>query len=488
MPEPRMRSLTAAVVVVALPFASSRAEAQTYPDEGSEPMGRAGAWVARASDPIALARNPAGLAGQPLRLSAGEDLAFRHACFTRVKAAGDTTDDGVAPGARHPRVCDDAGPIPVGFVALAIPLGARAAIGAGIVTPHGVPRSSWPSFVGASPAPQRYLLLSSTALMAIPTVGGAIEILPGIRVGASVGWGLAWMRTSAAAPGLAQDGISPALDDVKVTVTATDLFVPRGTIGAHADVGELVELGAAFMASAPIDAGGHATTEANAFTTRAASGDDSKIARGRIEGAELSIPIPMQASLGVRVRIPRRDAGARRDPIESELADLELDTTWSNDAAIDRYGMRFPPGVLVPGTAGTLPANADVERRRRDVLGARLGGDANLIPGVLAVRAGTFVEPRSGTPGLVGLETTTGMRVGVSVGATARIRARGGAALDVSLALLHVFVSDMDASDPSADGVHAVTGSAPHRTRWPVGLGTLEDGLDVIHLGVAHRF
>lgn len=487
-----MRSLRIALGTLAIVLVSTAARAsgsaQSYPDEGSEPMGRGGAWVARASDPIALSRNPAGLAGQPLRLSAGEDLPFRHACFTRVKAASDTTDDGVAPGSRYPRVCDDAAPLPVGFLALNLPLGERAAIAAGIVTPHGVPRASWPSFVGASPSPQRYLLLESTAVMAIPTIGAAYEIARGLRLGASVGWGLAWVETSAAAPGLAQDGISPALDDVKVTVKAKDLFVPRATLGAHASVGPLVELGAMFAWSAPIVAGGVATTEANAFTARAAGGDTSKIARGRIEGAELSIPLPMEAALGVRVRLPRDGEHARREPMEGEIADLELDVTWSNDGAIDRYGVRFPPGVLVPGTAGTLPADASAERRHRDVVGVRVGGDANLIPGVLAVRAGTFVEPRTGTAGFTGLETMSGTRAGVSLGVTARVHARGGAAFDVSLALLHVFVSDLDASDPSADGLRAVTGTEPHRTRWPVGLGTIEDGLDVLHLGVAYRF
>src|SRR5262245_44336287 len=102
--------------VVAITFAS----VFSYPDEGSEPMGRAGAWVARASDPIAIARNPAGLAGQALRMSAGWDLAFRHACVGEI--------------------CDTAAPFPVGFIALALPATPRLSIGTGVVTPHGIAR------------------------------------------------------------------------------------------------------------------------------------------------------------------------------------------------------------------------------------------------------------------------------------------------------------------------------------------------------------
>lgn len=478
-----MRGLSLALAIVLAAGTARASSAAGYPEEGSEPMGRAGAWVARASDPIAIARNPAGLAGQPLRLSLGADVALRSACMTRVKSEGDTTGDGVAPGASYPRVCDDAAPLPVGFVALTVPLGPRAAVGLGIVTPHGVPRASWPAFAEGRAAPQRYLLLDSTVLMAIPTASFAYEVWSGLRLGASLGWGVAWVRTSAAAPALATAGIDPAVDDVKLTVTAADAFVPRATVGAHASILPFLEAGASFMASAPIEAGGFADTEANAFTARAATGDDSKIAHGRVRDVALTVPLPMEASLGVRARVPRGEP-ARRDPLDEELFDVELDLTWSQSSAMDGYGLRFPTGFLVPGTAGTLPARVDIERRHRDVLGLRLGGDVNVVPSVLALRAGAFFEPAAGVPGFTGPETFAGARAGASVGATARIAAPGGRALDVSVAFLHMAVADVSAT---GDGAHAVTGAPPHRTSWPVGLGTREDALDVLHLGLAYR-
>lgn len=525
-----MRALTRVAIAAIVLFASARARASNvleYPEEGTEATGRGGAWIARATDPIALATNPAGLAGQPLRLSVGEDLAFRRACFTRLKASSDTTDDGVSPGAEYPRVCDDAGPLPVGYLAMAIPIGRRFALGAGIVTPHGLPRSSWPMFVDGRPAPQRYMLLESTALMAVPTFGAAAEILPGVRVGASVGWGVAWVRTSAAAPGLRQDGMRPEDNDAKITIHAVDLFVPRGAAGVLASVGRFVDLGGALHVSAPIEARGDARTEAGAFSSRAAAGDGAAIAHGDTsmsdcgqpggsacgdgDNARLTIPIPMDAALGVRVKIPRPGAdAASRDPLESELGDVELDVTWANDSVIDRYGVRFPGQngvgtIPVVGTAGTLPPNADTARRFHDVVGARVGGDAAVVPGVLALRGGAFVEPRAAAPGFAGLEAISGARVGLSLGATARIHAPRGAAFDVSIALLHVFVADVTQSDPGADGTRAITGTRcdaassgptgpcpdgapPYHTKWPVALGTLTGGLDVLSVGAAYRF
>jgi long-chain fatty acid transport protein len=530
MSEARVRSVAAilAAFLLVTPRAARASNVLEYPEEGNEATGRGGAWVARATDPVALATNPAGLAGQPLRLSVGEDLAFRRACFTRLKAANDTTDDGVAAGASYARVCDDAGTFPVGYLAMSVPIGTRFALGAGVVTPHGLPRTSWPMFVAGRPAPQRYMLVESKARMAVPTFGAAFEILPGVRLGASVGWGLAWVETSAAAPGLRQDGVRPEENDVKVTVKAVDLFVPRASAGAHASLGRFVEIGGALHWSAPIEARGDARTEAGAFSSRAAAGDTSKVAHGDTSltdcgqpgsnacgdggNARLTIPIPMDAALGVRVKVPREGADpyAPRDPMETELGDVEIDVTWANDSAIDRYGLQFPGqngvgSIPVPGTAGTLPPNADTTRRFRDVVGVRAGGDVNVVPGVVALRAGGFLEPRAAEPGFAGLETSAGTRVGVAVGATARIHAPRGAAFDVSLALLHVFVSDVEQSDPRADGTRAITGTrcdgsatdvrgtcadgAPaYHTKWPVALGKLTSALDVVSIAASYRF
>ena len=54
---------------------------------------RGGAWVARASDPLASFYNPAGLAGQPTRLILQSNINFQSTCFTRLKAQNDITND-----------------------------------------------------------------------------------------------------------------------------------------------------------------------------------------------------------------------------------------------------------------------------------------------------------------------------------------------------------------------------------------------------------
>ena len=72
-------------------------DATEVPDNGSEQGMRGGAWVARASDPLAAFYNPAGLAGQPARLILQSNNGSQRTCFTRIKALNDTTSDNVKP-------------------------------------------------------------------------------------------------------------------------------------------------------------------------------------------------------------------------------------------------------------------------------------------------------------------------------------------------------------------------------------------------------
>jgi len=84
-----------------------------FPDNGSEQMGRGGAWVARASDPLAAFYNPAGLAGQNTRLTVQVNINTNHTCFTRQKSAFDTTQEPLADAnGVFPKVCNDVAPFP----------------------------------------------------------------------------------------------------------------------------------------------------------------------------------------------------------------------------------------------------------------------------------------------------------------------------------------------------------------------------------------
>ena len=89
----RMSSLRRALAVLpalGLLFVAAPSRATSIlevPDNGSEQMGRGGAWVARASDPLAAFYNPAGLAGQATKLTLQTNIIFQHTCFKRTRSA-----------------------------------------------------------------------------------------------------------------------------------------------------------------------------------------------------------------------------------------------------------------------------------------------------------------------------------------------------------------------------------------------------------------
>src|SRR3954466_5418109 len=107
----KLRVFAVLLVASLTPSVAYATNVTEFPDNGSEQMARGGAWVARASDPLATIFNPAGLAGQPTRITLHTNTIFEHPCFTRSKAAGDTTNDPLAgPGGAYPRACNDISP------------------------------------------------------------------------------------------------------------------------------------------------------------------------------------------------------------------------------------------------------------------------------------------------------------------------------------------------------------------------------------------
>ncbi len=531
-----MRALTvgAAALMLLGPSLARAASPYEVGDNGSEQLGRAGAWVARASTALAVVENPAALATQRAGVDVGMNLALKRSCFTRLKAIGDTTDDGFAPGASYPRVCDDGAALPVGYAALTFPVGERTAIGFALAGPSGVPNARWPSFVDGRPAPQRYLALESTALFAQPTIGLAHRVLPALSVGASFAWGVAWVKSSAATAALPTAGQRPADNDVKSTVEATDAFVPSGTLGALANLGPLLDVGVAYKLSAPIDARGDARTEVNAFAPRARDGDTSRVVYGDTSRADcgqaggsacggggnarVTIPMPMELKLGARFHLPRaRDAapGRVRDPIADDVFDLELDLEWTQSSVIDATRVRFPSDrglgtIPVAGTAGVIPPVADVPRDYRDVLGVRMGGEVSVVPRRLSLRVGGSYETRADRDATQNVDVLAGARVGVAAGATLRLVTGDAAArasagprtLDVSVGVAQVHVLGREAS--GGPGIGAFTGvpcasgdasagvcadgTAAHRTPWATNLGAMTAVVHLLHVGLGATF
>ena len=540
-----LRSLVTgcAVLTCALPAAASNVT--EIPDNGSEQMGRGGAWVARASDPLATMYNPAGLAGQPTRLTLQVNLPFQVTCFHRMRDPNDTTTDTAllsADGKYYPNVCDDTGTFPVPQLALTIRATKRLGIGILVGAPSGAAGQAWPEFVQTSagqnyPAPERYLATYSNAFFLTPTIGVGWEPVDHLRFGASFIAGIANATFSNGSMGNNLPSSDPRTNDIKATLSTSTAFVPGFTVGALWSASKWFDVAAWYKWSAPVDASadvktfagyyalGGPVTEGNSAASCASGPPVCGPGLGHVK-----LPVPMEAKLGFRFHQPRKGLDLeggdehRRDPMAQDVWDAELDFTWANDSAIDAIHISFPQDasgngtIPVAGTPGTVPPNADVPHNYNDVLGVRLGGDYNAIPNKLAIRAGAFFESQAastvnGQAPYMATDFAAGARIGLALGATLRIPLKKnappteGGAIELSAGYMHMFMFDLN-NDGSAGGIRALAGTAcesgspnaagfcnpgpsqypAFRSSWFANLGTVSVSTDMINVGASYRF
>lgn len=562
-----------------------------FPDNGSEQMGRGGAWVARASDPLATTFNPAGLAGQYTKVTIQNGFIFENTCFSRLKALNDTSNDPlVRADGSFPEVCNTGAATINPQIGATFRLTDRLGLGLLLIGPSSAGEKVFPDFVPdasgqLTAAPQRYLLVKQAGIVVFPTVGIGYEVVDNLRIGASFAWGIARAQLSNASYSLNADGTTPT-NDTRATLQAQDYFVPGVNLGVlYSPLPEL-DIAGWFKWSDAIRAYGDVGTATSYYTKQNAGGDDKNVRYGDTiyddcgtglpvheqskpcnggDNARLQLTIPVEAKIGVRYHKPRvkaepvarqetsttrltsarlddapadpstvgppapaapepapavspvRPLGAShvRDPLSTDVFDVELDLTWAHNSQIDPIVIRFPgdpsgKGLLpVSGIQGAdLPPNADIKRGYKDVVGIRLGGDYNVIPDKLALRAGGFFETSGLDPQYQAIDFIASSRFGMALGATYRIHFGSGdstSALEIMAGFGHVFFGEQSRTDRGADGQRALAGSScngsvpngpttcadgneRYRSKWPVNLGTITSSINVINVGLAYRF
>lgn len=522
-----------------------------FPDNGSEQMARGGAWVARASDPLAAFYNPAGLAGQRTALTLQSHLTFQSTCFSRVKAASDTSDDPLVQGdGTFPKVCNDAEPNLAPQLGATFRITDRLGVGFVVLGPSAAGNNTFPEFVdgpnGPTAPPNRFLLIRQRGLVLFPTISIGYEVIPGLRIGVGVTWGIATLRLATSSLSLNQDGLDPK-NEVRGNLQVKDLFVPGATFGALYSPVPWLDVAGTYRVSDAIRARGDVGLATNYYDPKNARGDASNVRYGDSVfsdcgtgrdtavcgdggNATLKLPIPMEAKLGFRFHKPRSVAPQPepnasgdtkehvvvvprpRDPIADDQFDAELDLTWAHNSALDAVEIRFPSDANGDGTipvsgvpTGAVPPNADVPKQYRDVLGVRLGGDYNLLPDRLAVRAGGFFESKAQDNRYQSLDMAGTARVGFGLGLTFRQRLGANMALDLMAGYGHVFFMDSENRDPNAQGIQGLAGtpcnppvsasgpncpggSQKYRANWPINLGTISNSVNMLNLGATLRF
>jgi long-chain fatty acid transport protein len=517
-----------------------------FPDNGSEQGGRGGAWIARASDPLAAFYNPAGLAGQPTRMILQSNINFQHTCFDRLKAKNDPTAEpsGTTAGEYFGSVCSSNGAGIDPQIAMTFHVTDRIGIGlAPLLAPSaGASNVSFPTFVAHTtsgftsqePGPSRYMLTSASLLVLNPTIGIGVEVVDRLRLGASFQWGIASLQFANAAAVGANAETSNNNEDVGTSAKATDFFIPGFTLGAIYSATDDIDIAAWYKWSDSIKASGDLQTTyaydstAPGVKTPTSIGDTSKANCGITGGMNIcgsgnnlhiNVPEPMELKLGFRYHKRRNDVPYNehvRDPMAQDVFDVEADLTWANNSTFNQLGVSLPgnantgAGIIpINGlqaiTGGNAPANDNIPHGFKDVYGIRLGGDINVLPDQWAVRAGGFFQSKGQDPTYQDVDFAGTMNGGFTFGTTYRIHLskEKANALEVSLGYEHIFY--VRSINDGPNGLDAIAGTAcaspqtfvglkcsgggqTYRSPWPINLGIISNSINVLNVGLGYKF
>ncbi|HVY46892.1 MAG TPA: hypothetical protein VHB21_13485, partial [Minicystis sp.] len=384
------------------------------------------------------------------------------------------------------------------------------AIGAAVVAPHAVGSNDWPLTVSfknsfgatsAEPAPNRYLLVSSSAVIVEPTVSVAWSPRDDLAFGAGFVWGVSTADFVNFAEASSPKSAMPSDDyvghiDTRAELKLTDAFIPGFVLGALWSPGDLVDVGASYKYLSGVDAHGDLNLQSPYFLTSGAPNPDCA-KKGPtcsvIDAAgsgHVSFDIPMEAKIGVRVHVPRKRAAkpeARRrkvrDPLAEDVFDVEVDASWAHNSVDKNFTVRFPTGkdaILFP--PGTVPENGDIVRNWKDTVGIYVGGDYVVLPSRLSLRAGGWLVTAGQDAKDLQLDFDLAQKEGLALGGTVRL-----GPFDVSAAYQHTFIATLD--NKGEGEVHALSGdqSAGSRSRQAVDGGSLAEAMNEFGVSATWR-
>jgi long-chain fatty acid transport protein len=466
-----------AVLVPGLAFAGGF----EYPDNGTIAVGRGGAFAARADDPTAIAYNPAGLAGvKGTRLLFDSNLARMNMSFTR---AGKDDE-----GNPFNTVSNDAGFFfaPMGVVTSDFGLkDFTFAIGA--FGPSAIGKLRYPD-----DGPQRYQLISLDALIIYYTAAVAWRPHPMVDVGVAFQWAdnVSTKFSQRVNAWFAEGASKGTLYDTKVSQNFKDRFAPAMLIGLRVRPMRGLQVG---LSVRPFPVKFHQTGTVSDSYPGAYLG--KLYEKGRVyitdKDVAMDLTLPIMGRLGVQYTYEKGDR---------EIFDVEADLTYEAWRCVDSFDLDFDGSMVIKSDNGPDDVHQlnriSIPKRFKDTVSVRLGGDFNVVPDYLRVRAGGFYESPAVPTATTNLDFPSFTRFGVGGGFTASYYG-----FDLSFAYSHVFQltrtvaqgeSDIYQQMPMSLCQPPYTAASCNPQGVPpgpeVGAGKYVSGYDVLSVGLTVAF
>jgi long-subunit fatty acid transport protein len=439
---------------MASPRAASAAGVE-HPDVGTVALGRGGAYAADPDGGLALEYNPAGFARQDgLRATLDGNLAWQRLTFTPA-GGGDSVSNGggafLAPAAVVSYGAGAVGPL------------AGLTFALGVAGPSAIGKLDYPA--GGA---QRYALISSDTSIAYWSAAVAAAFNRWLAAGVTLQLVKGTARFTQAVWSGDAAGTNPA-EDAIAHVDVTSGFIPTAVLGVTARPTERVAVGASYRPRFTFDASGTLTTDLPA-SARAIGAHQSGTSTG------FSLPMADVVRVGVLVR-PRA-----RWLVE---ADVVLER-WSTLGALELE----PHGITIAsdnlGTSKPLP-NIVFQKNFADALSVRVGGEHELLPGRLTVRAGYLHETSAVPLASTSVDFPNWDRDVVALGASLAIP-RTPVTLDVAYA--HHFLPTRTVSNSIITQVvtPCLTPGCTDPAPTVVGNGTYAASLDVLSASLRVAF
>jgi long-subunit fatty acid transport protein len=297
--------------------------------------------------------------------------------------------------------------------------------------------------------PTRQMLIRRRQVGGWLTAGVGLEPIRQLRLGASFGYGFAYINNTNMAS--AQGG-SFRDQEVINQASVIDWFVPRAIVSAVLAPVDSFEIFGALTYQADVNAKGHLDLKANGIrgAPRKSCLDESPGPHCRVDNVTLDAPFPtLEATFGFRYAERRHKRQRVLDPMKDEKWDISVEGTWAQTSHVDEFKLtifnesdKVKPKIgfssdLENSQPVSTPQSGVIKHNWKDTFGLRVGGDINLIPESVSMRLGLSYSSNAVRPGYMNIDAFPVQKIGLHAGISLQ---KGNQ--KVTLAYAHIFYKD----------------------------------------------